>query len=235
MTIDDQLQRMREDWDRRARENARYYVASSQSDWDDQEFYASGEETVRNYILNDLQNVCQGKRPEDMRVLEIGCGAGRVTCALARFFGEVHAVDISGEMVARAREATARFPNAHVYQNNGRDLDVLPQVPFDFAFSQIVFQHIPSRDVIQSCVSAAAKCLRPGALFKFQLQGVAIPEDTVDTWVGVGYSEQQARLLAENAGFELRAAHGAGTQDYWLWFFARAPDFSPPRAPASRG
>ena len=39
-----------------------------------------------------------------MRVLEIGCGAGRLTRALANFFGEVHAVDISGEMVAQARK-----------------------------------------------------------------------------------------------------------------------------------
>ena len=37
-----------------------------------------------------------------MSVLEIGCGAGRLTRALANFFGEVYAVDISGEMVKRA-------------------------------------------------------------------------------------------------------------------------------------
>jgi SAM-dependent methyltransferase len=221
MTTDEHLERMRKDWDQRARENARYYVASSQSHWDENEFYASGEETVRHYIRNDLGNICQGKRPEDMRVLEIGCGTGRVTCALARFFGEVHAVDISGEMVARARAATAPFSNVRVYQNNGRDLDVLPPVPFDFAYSQIVFQHIPSREIIQNYVSATARCLRPGALFKFQLQGGEIPDDVLDTWLGVGYSEEQARQLAQESGFDLRAAHGAGTQDFWLWFFAR--------------
>ena len=33
--------------------------------------------------------------------IEIGCGAGRITRALARLFGEVHGVDISGEMVCR--------------------------------------------------------------------------------------------------------------------------------------
>ncbi len=37
-----------------------------------------------------------------MRVLEIGCGAGSITRALARLFGEVHAVDVSGEMAALA-------------------------------------------------------------------------------------------------------------------------------------
>ena len=53
-------------------------------------------------------NICQGKDPKQMRVLEIGCGAGRVTRALASVFGEVYAVDISGEMVRQARAGSCR-------------------------------------------------------------------------------------------------------------------------------
>ncbi len=95
-----------------------------------------------------MGNICQGKDPKQMRVIEIGCGAGRISRALARLFGEVHGVDVSGEMVAQASKALADTPNAFVYQNNGMDLTVLPQGPYDFAFSTIVFQHIPSREVI---------------------------------------------------------------------------------------
>src|SRR5215471_12579445 len=131
---------MREDWDRRARENARYYVATGREEWDDAEFFRSGEQTVSEEILTDMTNICQGKDPKEMRVLEIGCGAGRVTRALAKVFGEVHAVDISGEMVRLARQSLAGFPGAHVYQNNGSDLRVVPEQQFDFAFSTIVFQ-----------------------------------------------------------------------------------------------
>src|SRR5450432_3036280 len=93
--IKQQVQRMRRDWDRRARENARYYVATGQKEWSDEEFFGAGEHELKDQILNDLQNICQGKDPKTMKVLEIGCGAGRVTRALARFFGEVYAVDIS--------------------------------------------------------------------------------------------------------------------------------------------
>ena len=38
-----------------------------------------GIETVAHYVLTDMENVCQGKRPCDMKVLDFGCGAGRVT------------------------------------------------------------------------------------------------------------------------------------------------------------
>jgi cyclopropane fatty-acyl-phospholipid synthase-like methyltransferase len=165
------LRSMREDWDRRARENARHYVATRQADWTDEEFFASGEREVADEILGDMANIAQGREPAGMRVLEIGCGAGRVTRALARVFGEVHAVDVSGEMVAQARAALAGQANARVYQNNGMDLSVVPDLPFDFAFSVIVFQHIPSRDVIASYFREVARLLRPGALFKVQVLG----------------------------------------------------------------
>lgn len=107
ITIEQQLEKMRQDWDARARENARHYVDTSRTDWSDETFFASGEQQVAEDILTDMGNICQGKDPGQMRVLEIGCGAGRLTRAFSKVFGEVHAVDISGEMVAAARQALA--------------------------------------------------------------------------------------------------------------------------------
>ncbi len=171
ISTEDQLRKMREDWDQRAKENARYYVNTATTEWTDEDFFASGERTVAEEILTDLGNICQGKTAEDMRVLEIGCGAGRVTRALANLFGEVHGVDVSGEMVRQAKLALRDRPNAFVYQNNGKDLAVVPELEFDFAFSSIVFQHIPSREIIENYVREVSRLLRPGALFKFQVQG----------------------------------------------------------------
>lgn len=217
------LEKMRRDWDERARENARFYVNTERTDWTDEQFFASGEQTVREEILTDMTNICQGKDPSQMRVLEIGCGAGRITRALGRLFGEVHAVDVSGEMVALARQALSALPHAHAHQNNGMDLSVIPSdKPFDFAFSTIVFQHIPSREVIETYVREVCRLLRPGGLFKFQVQGDATMQtDPDDTWLGVPFSEADARDLAEQCGFEMRYHHGAGGQYYWLWYFKK--------------
>src|SRR5579864_784119 len=125
LNLDKQLEKMRRDWDERARENARYYVSTGKKDWTDEEFFRSGEQTVSEEILTDMINICQGKDPKQMRVLEIGCGAGRITRALAGVFGEVYGVDISGEMVRQASLALADHPNAHLFRNNGADLSVL--------------------------------------------------------------------------------------------------------------
>src|SRR5438270_2209414 len=224
LQITRQLLRMRRDWNRRARENARHYVVTGQQQWSDEEFFQSGQITMEEEILNDLDNICQGKDPKQMRVLEIGCGAGRVTRAFAGYFGEVFAVDISREMVRQARHAVGGFHNAHVFQNNGKDLAAVREkwwhrfglgkpMQLDFAFSFLVFQHIPSKAIIESYVREVHRLLRPGALFKFQVQGSPeVAADFVDSWVGVSFNEQEARAMAERCGFEMRHQYGAGEQ-----------------------
>jgi SAM-dependent methyltransferase len=217
------LRKMEQDWDERARENALYYVSTARTDWTREDFYASGERTVAEQILNDMINICQGTEPRRMRVLEIGCGAGRVTRALAGVFGEVHGVDVSGEMLELARTALADRPNAFFHRNNGMDLSVLGDLKFDFAFSTIVFQHIPSRDVIENYVREVHRVLRPGALFKFQVQGDSRVEiSPEDTWLGAPISDQDAVEMAQRCGFEARYRHGAGDQYFWLWYFKPA-------------
>jgi SAM-dependent methyltransferase len=213
---------MRRDWDQRARENARHYVENSRVEWTDEDFFRTGELAVQGDILSDTTNIYQGKDPSAMRILEIGCGAGRLTRALSNLFGEVHAVDVSGEMVARAQAALANRRNVHLYKNNGYDLSVVPRLEFDFAYSAVVFQHIPSYEVIENYVREVHRLLRPGALFKFQVQGwVAIDTTPEDTWHGVGFSPDRAGEMAERCGFECRYHYGAGEQYFWLWFFKK--------------
>jgi ubiquinone/menaquinone biosynthesis C-methylase UbiE len=214
---------MRTEWDDRALENARHFVATGQLDWTDEEYFESGRENVRREILTDMGNICQGKDPKQMTVLEIGCGSGRITRALSEVFGQVYAVDISGEMIRQASRALHDRPNAHVFQNNGFDLSVLGDIQVDFAFSFIVFQHIPSREVIRSYVSEVHRLLRPGGLFKFQVQGWVPEMDPVTsgTWIGATFKDEEAVEMAEASGFEPRYRIGAGSQYFWLWYFRR--------------
>jgi SAM-dependent methyltransferase len=135
-------------------------------------------------------------------------------------------------MVRLAREAVCDCSNVYIYQNNGMNLAVLPKRPFDFAFSCLVFQHIPNRDIIQTYVRDVRRLLRPGALFKFQVQGstnVAAQPD--DTWLGVSFSEEQIIRMASECHFESRYRIGVGKQEFWNWFFKpKLP--KPPAIPA---
>ncbi|MSV30671.1 MAG: class I SAM-dependent methyltransferase [Bryobacterales bacterium] len=222
MAFHELLERMRDEWDARARENGKHYIANCREDWSEEDFYRSGEQTLAQEILTDMYNVCQGKAPVEMSVLEIGCGAGRVTRALAGVFGEVHAVDVSGEMVLQARKGLEARPNAFVYQNNGADLSVLGDRQFDFAFSTCVFHHIGSLEVIETYVREVHRLLRSGGLFKFEVQGfLGMAADKEGTWFGLPFSDEDAVAMAERCGFEARYRVGAGEERFWLWYFKK--------------
>jgi ubiquinone/menaquinone biosynthesis C-methylase UbiE len=217
--VDPQIaDQMRRDWDERARTNGRHYVATAQTTWSDEDFFRSGQLEINDIVLSDMQEICKGRAATEMRVLEIGCGAGRMTEPLSRIFGKVDAVDISSEMIAQAQAALAARKNVQFHLNNGVDLSMLEDASFDFALSAIVFQHIPRKAIVENYICETWRVLRPHTLFKFQVQGVAIPEESADTWVGAGFSEAEIANCAAKSGFRIEKSHGAGTQYYWLTF-----------------
>jgi SAM-dependent methyltransferase len=211
-------QRMRDDWDSRAISAPHYFIASGEPARTEECFFQSGESNIREHIQSDLENICQARDPGSMRIVEIGCGAGRLTKALAALFGEVHAVDVSAEMIRLASEEVGALPNVRLYVNNGADLSVLPDSSFHFAFSFLVFQHIPEKVIIESYVREVHRVLVPGALFKFQVEG-GPRLGLAGTWHGVSFSEPELRAMAARCGFEARYLEGAGTQYFWAWFF----------------
>ena len=220
-------ERMRTEWDERARENAYYYVASGQQEWSEEEFDRSGFATTEHVVLDDLARITGGRDPKEMNVLEIGCGAGRMTRPIADIFGHVYAVDVSGEMLARARARLAHVENITWTQTNGVDLDALGDVQLDFALSYIVFQHIPHIEVIRGYIREVAQRLRPGALFKFQAQGGrAAATAPTDTWSGARLSALDAVRAARENQMRIEAFEGVGEQYFWLTM-RKAPQREP--------
>jgi ubiquinone/menaquinone biosynthesis C-methylase UbiE len=167
--------------------------------------------------------------PSRMRILEIGCGSGRMTRALAELFGQVHAVDISGEMLEQARTALAGCSNVHLDQNSGSGLELFGDSEFDFVFSAIVFQHIPRKSIVENYVREAYRVLRPGSVFKCQFEGHPIPEHITDTWRGASFSTDDVARMAAECGFDVKASIGAGTQYFWVTFFKPSPLLLPYR------
>jgi len=79
----------------------------------------------------------------DTRVLDIGCGTGRVMEHLAPWCREVHGIDISERMVAGGRERLAHLPNVQFHNGNGYDLAGFEDGTFDVVYSIVALQHMP--------------------------------------------------------------------------------------------
>jgi SAM-dependent methyltransferase len=105
-----------------------------------EEFFASGRKEVDG-VLARVSDVYPDWKPQ--RALDYGCGVGRLTLALATRCEWVSGVDTSQGMLAEART------NANVFGVDNVDWIVADHLgtvnDYDFAFSRIVFQHIPPR------------------------------------------------------------------------------------------
>jgi SAM-dependent methyltransferase len=208
-------QRMRQDWDRRAIEDAAGYVYTRDKETDVFGFDESGLANYNQLIRPYLPILLNGAPAGECRVLEIGCGAGRMTRWMATHFGSVTALDVSAEMLSRAETALDSFPNVEFVQGTGFDLAGCASGVFDLVFSYIVFQHIPSASVISNYVREAARVLKPGGCFKFQLNGDRSPEyldHERDTWLGETFSSGQVRAMLDASDLAWIASEGEGTQ-----------------------
>jgi len=205
---------MREDWNRRAKEDANYYVAFAGEKQDEEDFLATAAEVVST-LESQFFRLPPGPK-EGRRALDIGCGPGRLMIPLSRHFGEIHGVDISKEMVKLAKRKLARTGNAHVQVNSGSDLKMFADGYFDFVYSWIVFQHIPSKEVVLGYLREAQRVLKPGGILVCQLRGVK-PLDTElkpdwETWTGCWFSSEELVAFASAQKFPLVFLAGLETQ-----------------------
>ena len=121
-------------------------------------------------------------------------------------------------MLTLAREVLQDRPNVKLCQTNGRDLSILGNVDFDFALSFIVFQHIPKIEIIESYVGEVARLLKPGGMFKLQVQGGwRSQQESHDTWQGCCVSAKEVAGWIKRYPLDLLDFYGMGTQYFWLW------------------
>lgn len=206
--------KMREDWNARAREDANYYVAFGRREQEDAEFQATAAEVVHG-LEWEMRRLPAGVANGNRRALEIGCGPGRLLGPMAAHFGEVHGVDISDEMVGRARQRLAHIPHAHVHVARNSNLEMFCGESFDFVYSYAVFQHIPSRDVVLGYLRETWRVLKPGGYMRCQINGLPETAARYDTWSGVRISAAELEAFCRENDFQMLSLEGTQTQYMW--------------------
>lgn len=111
------------------------------------------------------------------RALDFGCGAGRSSRFLAERGFEVVGVDISGSMLARARE---RDPGGRYVLVPDGDLGVLEADSFDLAFCAFTFDNVPGREHRARIFRELSRVLAPGGVL---VNLVSAPEIYLHEWV----------------------------------------------------
>jgi SAM-dependent methyltransferase len=221
---------MRKFWDRRARENPWFFIANTldYSNPDLERFWTSGGEDL-DALLATLQATLG---PAD-HVVEIGCGAGRMTRAIAGRVANVTAVDVSPRMLELAREQNPGLDNVEWMLGDGSTLAVVSEASADACLSHIVFQHLPDPQLTLGYVREMGRILKPGGQALFQVSNA--PEvhrrpyegprrrwaalrgrwprgQRNPAWLGSAVDLDDLRTAAADGGLDVERIVGEGTQ-----------------------
>ena len=96
--------------------------------WDKVEFFATGREEIAAHLAHAASLGVPGRR---RRALDFGCGAGRLTQALAAHFDEAIGVDVAPSMIDLARRHNAHGDRCSYLVNEQPDLSRFPDATFD--------------------------------------------------------------------------------------------------------
>jgi SAM-dependent methyltransferase len=225
-------------WDERANEDAFFFVDDEMPyrDPDLDGFWARGREAL-DQILDGLGVAI---RPTD-DVLEIGCGLGRITRVLAERGATVRALDVSAQMLERARRLNPQLRNVEWMLGDGHSLAKINDASVDVCHSHVVFQHIPDPEVTLGYVREMGRVLRPGGWAGFHvsndptvhqprgkgplqgrrawlrsralsLVGRAPRGQSNPAWVGSAVELGRLKAVAADAGMATERVVGTGTQ-----------------------
>lgn len=216
-------------WDSRARENALYFV-NNELDYrapDADSFWRSGVEAVDRLLASVGLEVDRTDR-----LLDIGCGVGRLTRALAARAAHVTGIDISHRMLEQARELNRHLTNVEWIHGDGHSLSGVPDASLDGCVSHVVFQHLPRPELTLGYVREIGRVLRTGGWAAFQVstdprvhenragirervRGVLRvgPRGLADpAWRGSPVDLGALRAVTSESGLRVESLVGGGTQ-----------------------
>jgi trans-aconitate methyltransferase len=177
--------------------------------WNPQDYarHSRGQEAWARELLTQIN-----LRPDDV-VLDVGCGDGRITVAIASSLADGRAVgvDVSGEMISHA---TAQHCHAPV--NNLRfaqaDAAALPfDSEFSVVFSNAALHWVPDQ---RAALLGIARALRPGGRFIAQCGGHGNVAAVIATFERVAASSRW-RAVCSPGEIPYRF-HTAETYRAWL-------------------
>ncbi len=164
-------------WDRAAQTDPMWHIATGASA-DSRTFFESGRRETDVFLAHT------GLRPDPTGcVLEIGCGIGRMTARLSELYGSVIALDVSSQMLARARVELADRHNISYLLGSGADLVGIGNQSVDVVFSYIVLQHVPTAAGQLEYLREVRRVLKPGGVGAIQVRSTTVVARCLD-WIG---------------------------------------------------
>ncbi len=161
------IKKHQSDWENLAINDPLWAVLSDNSkrfnNWDLEEFLKTGDKEAA--LIWEKINNLNIKISTD-KMLDFGCGVGRLARFWLNQFNSYTGCDISPSMIKKAKEINHKEAQFIV---SGEDLSLLNSNYFDFIYSGIVLQHMPNKKSIYKYLLEFNRILKPKGLLVFQL------------------------------------------------------------------
>ena len=171
-------EKMKQDWDKRAQHHARFWI-DTQNYQTEEVFAQSGHKTAQA-----LLQALHGLHRPSWKVLDIGCGIGRVLKPLARHFEALVGVDVSSTMITQSKVWLSEYPQITTFETSGVDLREFEQHSFNLVYSYVAFQHMP-RQVFERYLGEINRVLTPDGYLAFQLPIGPYCDEPIEDTVGI--------------------------------------------------
>jgi SAM-dependent methyltransferase len=174
----------------------------------EEEFYQSGVTQVG--VLEGITRRAGLELNPAATVLELGCGTGRVTHALASAFARVIAVDISPGNMRLCQEKLRAMGKTNVeYVLLQSPEEIQNLAPFDLFFTTIVLQHNPPPVIYYFLDHILGKLRKPGmAYFQVPTHRPDYTFDIAQYLASPPHPGMEMHCLPMPAVFSLLAKHG---------------------------
>lgn len=142
------------EWNRRAIRDGLHAVFTTRWSQEDCEAVNAMQQQLIFSSLPDMT---------DFTVLDLGCGIGRLTVSLSERAKRVVGIDISEQMLGRARAQTSARASVALIQASAGFLPFRDAL-FDVIIASYVLQHILDDALFGYAIEEIARVLRPGGL-----------------------------------------------------------------------
>jgi SAM-dependent methyltransferase len=229
------LKSLQRHWDELGRSDPLWAVLTREdargNRWDTDEFFAHGRREI-DALMADLERL---RRPrERLRALDFGCGAGRLSQALAGHFAQVDGVDIAPAMIEAASRYNRQGDRCRFHANGRPDLALFPDRTFDLVYSGLTLQHMEP-EYARGYVTEFMRVLKPDGLAVFQVPSerrldpaAATRGDRLKAWIDRTVPElaltrlRRLRARWRTGGEPVMEMYGI-PQDKMLRFLERLP------------
>lgn len=199
------IEETKEHWEIAAgAKNYRNYIA--QGLLEEKTFRNSGKDSVKKLKgkLSNNKISLEGKR-----ILEIGCGAGRMTEFLAKEADFVYAIDISEEMLRKFKKRLGRIDNVKKIRSG--NLSQIPDESVDLILSDLVFQH-NSEPIVEDFFRDGWRILIHGGYYVFQMTFSKVHQIIKNTYMRavdmVRWTSNEMEKLIKECGYEIISLEG---------------------------